>query len=547
MKRPSLLSQIVALNLLMVTAGILVAIVAGGFDFSIENQRWQFLVLAMALLLTFLLNTLLLRRRFEPFERLLAMMERVDLSRPGRRLELDPEMAGVSTDIERLAATFNRMLERLEKERRQSGERVLRAQEEERKRVARDLHDEVNQSLTALLLRIEAAGQDAPPELRAELAQVKQLADQAMGELLDLARQLRPTALDDHGLVAALTTHVREFDRRGQARASFWADPRLGGLPPEAQVVVYRVAQEALVNAARHSGADRVEVSLEPRDSKVRLEVSDNGSGFAFDEEGKGLGLSGMRERALLVGGTLEIELAPRQGDVGGARDTGPVVQRRRSGRDTGGGVVKILIADDHGIVRSGVKLLLDRQPDMEVIAEAEDGVDALEQTVRLKPDVAVLDVSMPRMTGLQATHEIKQQSPATQVLILSMHDDERYLFEALRAGASGYVLKRAADKDLVEAVRAASRGEPFLTSAAQQALIRDFVDRGDQPAELSPREQEVVKLIAEAHTNKEIAEILHLSEKTVESHRGRVLQKLGMRDRVELVRYAIRRGLVEP
>ncbi len=209
---------------------------------------------------------------------------------------------------------------------------------------------------------------------------------------------------------------------------------------------------------------------------------------------------------------------------------------------------MKILIADDHGIVRSGVKLLLDRQPDMEVVAEAEDGVDALEQAVRLKPDIAVLDVSMPRMTGLQATHEIKRQSPDTQVLILSMHDDERYLFEALRAGASGYVLKRAADKDLVDAVRAASRGEPFLTSNAQQALIRDFIERGEAATdELSPREQEVVKLIAEAHTNKEIAEILHLSEKTVESHRGRVLQKLGMRDRVELVRYAIRRGLVEP
>jgi DNA-binding NarL/FixJ family response regulator len=208
---------------------------------------------------------------------------------------------------------------------------------------------------------------------------------------------------------------------------------------------------------------------------------------------------------------------------------------------------VRIVIADDHGIVRSGVKLLLDRQPDMEVVAEAEDGVDAVEKVIDQRPDVAILDVSMPRMTGLQATHEIKRQAPATQVLILSMHDDERYLFEALRAGASGYVLKRAADQDLVNAVRAASRGEPFLTSSAQQALIRDFVERGDDPAELSPREQEVVKLIAEAHTNKEIAEILHLSEKTVESHRGRVLQKLGMRDRVELVRYAIRQGLVEP
>jgi DNA-binding NarL/FixJ family response regulator len=208
---------------------------------------------------------------------------------------------------------------------------------------------------------------------------------------------------------------------------------------------------------------------------------------------------------------------------------------------------LRVLIADDHGIVRSGVKLLLDRQPDIEVVAEAEDGVEAVQKAIEHRPDVAVLDVSMPRMTGLQATHEIKQHAPDTQVLILSMHDDERYLFEALRAGAAGYVLKRAADQDLVDAVRAAGRGEPFLTASAQQTLIRNFIERGEQPAELSPREQEVVKLIAEAHTNKEIAEILHLSEKTVESHRGRVLQKLGMRDRVELVRYAIRQGLVEP
>jgi DNA-binding NarL/FixJ family response regulator len=181
-------------------------------------------------------------------------------------------------------------------------------------------------------------------------------------------------------------------------------------------------------------------------------------------------------------------------------------------------------------------------------VAEAGDGAQARDLAVRERPDLAILDVKMPKLTGLQATREIKRQAPEVSVLILSMHDDERYLFEALRVGASGYVLKRAADRDLVEAVRAASRGEPFLTSAAQQALIRDFLDRGEQPGdELTPREQEVVKLIAEAHTNKEIAEILHLSEKTVENHRSNAMRKLGMRDRVELVRYAIRRGLIEP
>jgi two-component system, NarL family, sensor histidine kinase UhpB len=245
-----------------------------------------------------------------------AMMERVDLSRPGRRLELDQQLPEGSHDVQRLAAAFNRMLERLERERRRSGEQVLLAQEEERKRIARDLHDEVNQSLAALLMRIQAVTQDAPPELRAELDETKRLANRAMGELLDLARQLRPTALDDHGLVAALQTHVREYDGRGSARAHFWADPSLDDveLATDVQVVVYRVAQEALVNASRHSGASQIEVNLERRNGAVNLSVADNGSGFAFADEGKGLGLSGMRERALLVGGRLEIDSRPGTG-----------------------------------------------------------------------------------------------------------------------------------------------------------------------------------------------------------------------------------------
>jgi DNA-binding NarL/FixJ family response regulator len=160
-----------------------------------------------------------------------------------------------------------------------------------------------------------------------------------------------------------------------------------------------------------------------------------------------------------------------------------------------------------------------------------------------------VLDVAMPRLTGLQAAREIKAQAPDIAVLMLSMHDDERYVFEALQAGASGYVLKREADHDLVDALRAVSRGDAFLTNAAERSLIRAWMEDGTQGPEepLTAREQEVVKLIAEAHTNAQIAEVLHLSEKTVESHRANVLRKLGMRDRVQLVRYAIRRGLVEP
>jgi DNA-binding NarL/FixJ family response regulator len=209
---------------------------------------------------------------------------------------------------------------------------------------------------------------------------------------------------------------------------------------------------------------------------------------------------------------------------------------------------MRVLIADDHGIVRSGLRMLLEAQPNVEVIAEAADGAEARDAAIRERPDIAILDVKMPKLTGLQATREIKEHAPEVAVLILSMYDDERYLFEALKAGASGYVLKSQADTELVDALHAVERGEPFLTPEAQRALIKDVLGQGSvRDEELTPREQEVVKLVAEAHTNKQIAEILHLAEKTVENHRSNAMRKLGMRDRVELVRYAIRRGLIEP
>jgi DNA-binding NarL/FixJ family response regulator len=211
--------------------------------------------------------------------------------------------------------------------------------------------------------------------------------------------------------------------------------------------------------------------------------------------------------------------------------------------------VIGVLIADDHGIVRSGLQMLIDRQADMRVLAEASDGVEAIDRTLAQRPDVALLDVSMPRLTGLQAAHEIHAHAPAVRVLMLSMHEDDGYFFDAMEAGAAGYVSKRGADGDLIEAIRTVARGETFLSSRAQQALLRRWLD-GDVSRStdgLTPRELEVVKLIAEAHTNREIAQTLNLAEKTVESHRANVLAKLGMRDRVELARYAIRRGLVEP
>jgi DNA-binding NarL/FixJ family response regulator len=212
----------------------------------------------------------------------------------------------------------------------------------------------------------------------------------------------------------------------------------------------------------------------------------------------------------------------------------------------------RILVADDHPVVLRGLRMVLDAQPDLEVVAEAIDGDDAVELALSQDVHLAILDISMPRMTGLQAAREITRRNPDVRVLMLSMHDNEQYLFEAIRVGASGYVLKSAVDRDLVEACRAAMRGEPFLYPGGVRALLREYLDRARAGETvdgevLTPREEEILKLVAEAHTNDEIAAMLVISKKTVERHRANILEKLGMSDRVELTRYAIRRGLVQP
>jgi DNA-binding NarL/FixJ family response regulator len=213
--------------------------------------------------------------------------------------------------------------------------------------------------------------------------------------------------------------------------------------------------------------------------------------------------------------------------------------------------ITRILVADDHALVRQGVKRVVDHEPDLAVVAEAADGAAAVEQALDPTIDLAILDISMPRKTGLQAARELSRRRPELRTLILSMYENEQFLFEALKAGASGYVLKSGADADIVDACRAAMQGHSFLYPSAVHTLVRDFIERADKRGNdfdlLTPRELEVLKLIAEGHTSKEIAAMLVISIKTVDRHRTNMLEKLGMRDRVELTRYAIRRGLIEP
>jgi two-component system sensor histidine kinase UhpB len=312
MRSRTLLTQVLAVNAALVALTALVAAVVARERLAGATTGRGLAILAVAVLAVILLNSLLLRHRLEPLTRVLRVMEQVELVSPGTRATVPRHSA---KELQALTVGFNRMLDRLEDERRAAGRAVLRAQEQERQRIAQDLHDEVNQALTAIKLRISATVHDAPDGLRRELRETKHLVDKAMDELLNLARELRPTALDDHGLVPALRTQVEEFGDRTGIRAQFVKNGEMPLLSDEEQLVIYRVTQESLSNIVQHSQARNVHVDLSFT-GKTVLKVSDDGHGFSPQRNGRngrvrgrpgGLGLSGMRERALLVGGNLNI------------------------------------------------------------------------------------------------------------------------------------------------------------------------------------------------------------------------------------------------
>jgi two-component system sensor histidine kinase UhpB len=315
----SLIGQIVAANVVLFALTLLAASVAAGLDLGSSSKRWDLLILALAIVLTLCTNLWMLQRRFQPLESLIDQIEAID---PAEPTPLELRRSDPVEEIDRLASSFHGLLERIEEERRRSGQLAMRAQEEERRRLARDLHDEVNQALTAILLRLEALAQETSPERAPELAELKRLVNQAMDELLNLARQLRPSALDDHGLLAALETQLKRFSARSgiEARLDTSGDP--DALPDVVQTAIYRVTQEGLTNVTRHAGATVVELLVAEDEGGVELRVSDDGRGFDPAvlphvnslTPGRGLGLIGMAERARLVGGELDVRSAPGGG-----------------------------------------------------------------------------------------------------------------------------------------------------------------------------------------------------------------------------------------
>jgi two-component system sensor histidine kinase UhpB len=304
----SLIGQVVAVNVLLVVATLFAATVAASLDLTLSDERFSFVLLAMTIILILLVNMLMVRRRFSPLEELIQRVESVDPAQAPGEFDLPATGGAAADEVARLAGSFRRLLARVDDERQRSGRLVLQAQEEERRRLARDLHDEVNQALTAILLRLQALSHDAPPELSEELGEVKRLVNQAMAELLQLARQLRPTALDDHGLMPALATHVRRFASQTGIQADLRTSGQVSELDADQEIAVYRVAQEALANVARHADASRVEVDLDTSGEALELRVRDDGRGFDARARSGGLGLDGMAERARLVGGELTID-----------------------------------------------------------------------------------------------------------------------------------------------------------------------------------------------------------------------------------------------
>lgn len=320
MRSRTLLTQVLAVNTLLVTATAVVATAVAHERVRDAASGGGLLLIALCVFCVILLNSLLLRRRLSPIEELVARMDAADLAGGSEAASRAAPPARASREVKELTERFNAMLQRLEEERRQAGNAVLRAQERERRLLAQNLHDEVNQALTGILLRLEATIGLAPLKLRAELRETKELANQAMDELLRLARQLRPTALDDHGLVAALESQVSDFGQRTGIATRFTPQGSVETLSDEQQLVVYRVAQESLSNIARHADARHVDVELSFAE-RTMLRVSDDGRGFApqIGSDGTtkgrpgGLGLSGMRERAMLAGGRFSV--FSRQGD----------------------------------------------------------------------------------------------------------------------------------------------------------------------------------------------------------------------------------------
>ncbi len=452
--------------------------------------------------------------------------------------------------------------------------KLLVAQEEERRRVAYEVHDGLAQVAVAAHTYLNAFARRYVPDSdrdREKLDRALELIKQTVREARHVAN-LRPTALDDFGLATALRLHVEEFSGE-ECQVGYEETIGEDRLPVPVETTLFRVAQEALTNVRKHAQSPRVEVRLERLDRTVRLEVRDWGRGFKSGEgmteggPGERVGLAGMRERVVLLGGHLEVDSQPGAGTTIVAEV--PLFGEHTSvesevSREARTEPARIIIADDHELVRGGMRMMLEEEPGLEVVGEAVNGREALELCRRLRPDLVLMDVRMPEMDGLKATHAIKQEHPSIGILMVTMHENPNYLLEAISAGAAGYVLKGAPGERLISAIRRTIEGESPLNQELAAQLLRRLANQRGQEEEqeeqpppqpqrhkdplvepLTPRETEVLHMVAQGQSNPEIARTLTISKATVKVHVERIIRKLNVSDRTQAAVRAIQLGLL--
>jgi PAS domain S-box-containing protein len=453
--------------------------------------------------------------------------------------------------------------------------KLLVAREEERRRVAYDLHDGLTQLAVAAHENLQAYADDRPPGSRSsqdKLDRALELVNRTVGEARRVIASLRPTSLDDLGLAAALRLQIDSLRAEGW-EITYEVDLWEERLPAEIETSLYGVALEALTNVRKHAGTTQVHVTLTQFGMKICLRVRDGGCGFdgaiplrEVSVPGEQVGLCSMRERIALLDGEFMVHSQPGLGTSVVAEiplpAATPAQHWQTPSLQSKTPSIRLLIADDHALVREGLQTMLASEPDLEVVGTAADGQEALELCHRLRPDLVLMDVRMPKMDGFAATRALKAEDPSTIILMLSAYADPDDLFEAVRAGAAGYVVKDTTKHDLIGAVRDALSDEHPLDQEVAMQLLQSLAGEGGQRTEISPasgkqaapllepltpRELEVLRLLAQGETNRQISQELVISAATVKVHVEHILAKLGVCDRTQAAVRASEFGLLTP
>ncbi len=423
---------------------------------------------------------------------------------------------------------------------RHASERLLTVEEDERRRIAGELHDGVGQVLTAVGLTLDAATSEPDPLIaRERTLSARVLTDTALAATRDLAGRIRPARIEERGLVPAVRDLADQTGFTVDVQADAAASGTLARLGSTATVELYRIVQEALANAARHSGAAQASVRVTCRDQDLVVVVADQGQGFdpgTLPESG--IGLAGMHERARLLGGQLAIEIGRPCRDA----DHGLGAGGRGHGRLM---AIRVGIVDDHALVRDGLKLILEAQPDIEVVGLASDGPGALQIAADHGPDLMLIDLMLDGADGISLVRDLTNRHPRIRLIAVTMHHDGETVRQAFLAGVAGYIVKGAASSDLIVAVRAVADNQHYVHPVIASVVVVDSLRWLRQGDHLSPREIEVLRLVTAGRTAVEAGRALGISAHTVRRHLSNVAAKIGVRGRVALTRYAIDHDLV--